>query len=204
MRFKTHLVFGSAISLALTNPNDPKVFLASLAGGLIGSSLPDIDSSKSESNQILDKVIIGCTLIITISILVYWFSGFNLYLFIKNQTNIMPYLTSFLFCLALCFLGSFSPHRSFMHSFLAIVLFSLSLYWSLPLYFVLPFVIGMLSHIFLDLFNHKGITIFYPLKKRFCLDLCDSVGLTDNIIFSLSTTTLIIELIFFISTLING
>jgi membrane-bound metal-dependent hydrolase YbcI (DUF457 family) len=45
----------------------------------------------------------------------------------------------------------------------------------------------MLSHIVLDLLNHVGVAVLCPFSdKRFCLDLCDSNGLVNKILFCAS------------------
>ena len=44
------------------------------------------------------------------------------------------------------------------------------------------FCIGLLSHLGLDVFNKKGIQLFYPYKKRYCLRLCSSDGKVDGLI----------------------
>ncbi len=48
---------------------------------------------------------------------------------------------------------------------------------------VLPFVIGYISHLILDLFNYSGEQIFFPLNKRICFERCYSGGVANTILF---------------------
>ena len=76
---------------------------------------------------------------------------------------------------ALAIIGVATPHRTFTHSLLCLVL------WTLSGQLVSPqlgaaFSIGIASHLLLDLFNRKGQRLLFPLKKRFCLNVCASDG----------------------------
>lgn len=57
-------------------------------------------------------------------------------------------------------------HRTITHSFLFLVLSSILFYLIFFLfknsYLILPFVIGVFSHIFLDTLNKQGVLLFYP------------------------------------------
>lgn len=62
-------------------------------------------------------------------------------------------------------------HRGILHSILGIVfvgliLYFLSQYIALSLFFIMAFLIGMISHVFLDAFTKRGILPFYPLTFR--------------------------------------
>lgn len=54
----------------------------------------------------------------------------------------------------------FFRHRGFFHSFYALSLFSVMVYALSGYYLALAFFIGFLSHIFLDLFTKRGISLF--------------------------------------------
>ncbi len=63
-------------------------------------------------------------------------------------------------------IGFLFEHRGFFHSLLFLILIHVVLalfFRSNP--FVLPFVIGYTSHLFIDCFNHKGIMPFHPLSR---------------------------------------
>ena len=102
----------------------------------------------------------------------------------KNVTNILIGTLIFLF---VSILGSNTKHRTFMHSFLCLLIYYLVLSTFLSQSFAVPFAVGMLSHILLDLLNHIGVAVLCPISdKRFCLDLCDSDGIVNRVLFYLS------------------
>lgn len=184
MQCKTHLVTSCALNLLLLNPTTISLFCITTSAACLGGVIADIDSRKSESKQVLNKINTITVLISLILIYIIHFKSFNIYKYIN--INIFNYFITFFLLLFFCNIGSKTPHRSFTHSISFIIIIFLILSITFPLKIILPFILGMLSHIFLDFLNHIGITIFYPIKKRFCLDLLDSDGLTNNILFYLS------------------
>ena len=75
-------------------------------------------------------------------------------------------------------LGRFNPlsglmsHRGFAHSIVFALLVSLIAYeitsaagWRKEIPFCI--FLGMISHIAMDMFNNKGVQVFWPVKKRF-------------------------------------
>ena len=56
-------------------------------------------------------------------------------------------------------------HRGFIHSLLFISLISI-LIWTFYENYYIPFLIGTLSHLFLDSLTVSGVRLFYPLKFR--------------------------------------
>jgi inner membrane protein len=72
--------------------------------------------------------------------------------------------------IVVCIFMRISNHRGFSHSFLALILLSISLgLMCAPL--VLYFAIGFLSHLLLDLLNKQPIRLFFPSEKGFCLKI---------------------------------
>ena len=79
----------------------------------------------------------------------------------------------------ICAFGKEQSHRSFLHSFLGLF----ALYACVEAVFPVEapyFGVAFSTHIVLDLLNRKGMTLFYPIKKRFCLNLCSSSGWLNN------------------------
>lgn len=67
-------------------------------------------------------------------------------------------------------MGLFSSYRQFTHSLVATFLFSVAIaliYTPVAKYFF----VGYLSHLLIDLLNHKGIQLFFPSSKTMCLSL---------------------------------
>ena len=184
MQCKTHLVTSCAINLFLFNPSTISLLCITTTAASLGGVISDIDSRKSESKQILTKINTTVILITLLLAIIEHFKLFDIYKYINIKY--INYLITFLLTLLICNIVSNTHHRSFTHSllFIAFMFFILSI--SLPLRFIFPFIIGMISHIVLDYSNHIGITLFFPFKKRLCLDLLDSDGLVNIILFYLS------------------
>ncbi|MDU2552975.1 MAG: metal-dependent hydrolase, partial [Staphylococcus epidermidis] len=55
-------------------------------------------------------------------------------------------------------------HRTFTHSLLFIIGISFLLYFiQTPMYYMVAIVIGMFSHVILDILTPRGVKLFYPL-----------------------------------------
>src|SRR6056297_3526533 len=61
----------------------------------------------------------------------------------------------------------FVKHRGLFHSFSFLILVSLFFLLLIPK-LVLPFFLAYSLHLFADSFTKKGITLFYPFKKKLC------------------------------------
>ena len=195
MTAKTHIAAGTCLTVLMTNPDNIKYLTLGIAGSVIGSIIPDIDSKNSETNQLFNKVTIITILTIIICSLIEYFFHIGLYKLIFKKNNIEEIIITSILFFVMCIIGSRTNHRSFTHSIIGLIIYSYITTISLPRIVVISFIIGYISHIFLDLFNHKGIRLLYPLRKRFCLDLCDSDGIINNIIFYISLMILFITVI---------
>ena len=110
MKGTTHLLIGMFLGLIL--PSEYRLFTLSFT--IIGSLLPDIDTSSSISHQT-----------IRLSLL---------------------------------------RHRGITHSlWIPLILFLMLIQYSSLSFIILPFLFGILSHIFLDGITPSGIRLFYPL-----------------------------------------
>ncbi|MEE3343247.1 MAG: metal-dependent hydrolase [Bacilli bacterium] len=196
MTTKTHITTGVALTILITQPENIKYLTLSLAGTIIGSVIPDIDSKNSEANQIFDKVLITTSLTIILCFILEYFFNIGIYRIITKKNNIDSILFSALLFFIMCLIGSRTHHRAFTHSIIGLLIYS-SILYTLPNIFIYSFIIGYLSHIILDLFNHKGLKLFYPIKKRLCFNLCDSDGIINNILFYLSSIASLIILIIY-------
>lgn len=72
-------------------------------------------------------------------------------------------------------------HRTFTHSLLFMLLMYLVLtLFGLPDVYIIPFVLGIASHIFLDFLTDSGVSLFYPYKNRFSSPInVKTGGITD-------------------------
>lgn len=184
MQCKTHIAFGVAVSATMVHTTDVKTLLITIAGATIGSALPDLDSYNSEFSQILNKItaiIVSTVIICAVISYVFGIDIIDKIVQFKSATNILIGTLIFLF---VSILGSYTKHRTFMHSVTCMGIYYFVLSTFLSQSFTIPFVVGMLSHIVLDLLNHVGVAVLCPFSdKRFCLDLCDSNGLVNKILF---------------------
>lgn len=62
--------------------------------------------------------------------------------------------------------GENLKHRGILHTpFFTVIIFAIY-YIIFRNFLILPFIIGIFSHIFLDFLTAKGVMIFYPLSKQ--------------------------------------
>ncbi|MFP4403096.1 MAG: metal-dependent hydrolase [Candidatus Woesearchaeota archaeon] len=73
-------------------------------------------------------------------------------------------------------------HRGFFHSIFSVIFFSLIIA-IINIYYAISFFLGYLSHIILDMFNYKGIILFYPFSKYKIKGIIKSNGLFDKTLF---------------------
>ena len=75
-------------------------------------------------------------------------------------------------------------HRGILHSFYPIIFFYILFFYIVNLPLVgLAVIIGYSSHVFLDLFNKKGITLFPPFKISFIRGFIRTGGILEYVIF---------------------
>ncbi len=195
MEKKTHVACANLISLSLIQPSSVSSLLITIGSSTLGSLLPDVDKKDSTSDKLFDRLMTSLITIIIMSIVINYFFNINLYKEIKEYNNIFNYIICISIFITMSYLGSKTSHRSFTHSLLGLFIYSAILSYSFNNKIVIPFVISYLSHIILDFFNMKGITLFYPLKQRFSLKLCESNGTINKILFVLFSVLNIIVLI---------
>ena len=68
-------------------------------------------------------------------------------------------------------IGFLSEHRTFTHSFLALVLYTFTT-WLIYKPIALAVSVAYLSHILLDILNKRKVLILYPSKFGVCLKMC--------------------------------
>ena len=171
MMSKTHIAMGIALSMLITHPESSETCLLSIAGGTIGGVLADIDTLRNDSPK--KDALIGQVISLGISVVVFLLD----YLFKLGicrsitERNKPLLIVGIILYIGFWIVGFLSEHRTFTHTLLAAILFSLSVFLICP-NLTLPFVIGYLSHLILDLFNKKQIQLFFPLKPKFCFNVC--------------------------------
>lgn len=180
MTTKTHilsgLVISSCLSLKLRSFN-PIFYSFSI----LGSIFPDMDAPRSTFNKYITRY---CFIIFV----------FLFYYMLKLERNlfILFYLTSFIL------LNRSAGHRRYSHSLIAsFTYYSLisyvftGEYYSLSLY-SLSFLSSYLMHLFMDTLTSGGVPLLYPYKRRFSLNLCNTGGSFDFILYRLNIVVFII------------
>lgn len=194
---KTHLAVGTAVSLAILQP----VTLAQLAIGIsaaaVGSLISDIDVEKSISSRGANKVAGIYVTAIFIAVIVECLFHVGIVSLIKKNSMLMRIATGIAIFMSICAFGKTQPHRSFMHSLLALVVLSGSV--ALICLTAVPyFSVAFISHIVADLFNYKKVRLFYPLQKGISFKICYAKGFVNSALFVIGTAAVIIEMALYI------
>ena len=190
---KTHLAIGIAVTMAVTQPaNISELILAVGVGGL-GALISDIDVGTSESHKDADKItILSIIVIVGVLAVDYFFNTGIVERMVRNSGYGRITVGIFLF-IGICAFGKEQPHRSFMHSFLALALldFAIGLVWEKT---VIYFSVGFLSHLATDVFNKKRVRLLYPLSGGISLGLFHAYGLANQIFFMAGSAIAVLEI----------
>ena len=177
---KTHMAVGVAASLLLLQPRTLPELILGAGAAAVGSVISDIDCGTSESSRRADQIIfVSETIIIGIAAVeAHWHLG--LYQRLMSNSSVSHIVLACAAFLAVCAYGKKTPHRSFLHSFLAGGLLMSCVGVFLPM-LVPYFGIAYASHLALDFLNHKGEQLLYPYRKRFSLGICSASGLVNRL-----------------------
>lgn len=181
MTGKTHLASGIAASFSVVLPRTPKEVLVCLGAAMVGAVISDIDVSTSEARRNFNKLLGTVAVLLLIAGFLEYYVSFPI-LNMARQYGYLLTIAGFFLFLIVCIYGKGQPHRSFMHSLLALALLAGSIYMIFPPA-VFPFVIAMASHILLDLLNKRRVKLFYPFRKGIALSVCRSDGTVNTILF---------------------
>lgn len=190
---KTHFVVGIAAVMAVTQPSDITDLVMAVGVGGMGALICDIDVKTSGSRRDADKLaVISAVIVIGIFIMDY-FLHTNIIAYLVRDSGYERMISGVLLFAGICAFGKEQPHRSFMHSFLALGLLSLvlRLVWQEA---VIYFAVGFLSHLAIDILNKKKVRVLYPLKKGVALRLCRARGTANSIFFWAGSAVAVIEL----------
>lgn len=187
---KTHAVIGVSTALLVMQPKNLTELVAGTAGALIGSVISDIDVGTSGSHRDANKMIALMVSAVVIVGAVDHIWNIGIASRMIQHTNLVRIWLSIQAFLTICAFGMKSRHRTFMHSFLAMILLSGCLWLFLPMaagYFA----VGFATHLFLDFFNKKGERIFFPAKKYFGIRILSSSGLVNDVLFGVGFVAMI-------------
>lgn len=189
---KTHMVVGISTTMAVTQPKNVPELVLAVGGGAFGALISDIDVGTSESHRDADKIVmLSVTVLLAVFVLDYFFQAGIVDRVIRSSGygRIIAGISLFI---CICAFGKEQPHRSFMHSFLALALlcFAIGLVWEKA---VVYFAAGFISHLATDIFNKKKVRLLYPLKGGVSLGLFHAYGLANRIFFMAGSAMVVLE-----------
>lgn len=193
---KTHMAVGVAAALAVLHPKTlaELVFVSGISG--LGAVISDIDVGTSESHKEADKIItLAVIIMIGIGVLDYYWK-LGIWNQVKSNHSIYQMVVAGIVFVGICTYGKEKPHRSFMHSFLAMGILA-AVIWVIYPMAASWFVIGFLSHLALDILNYKKVQLFYPEKKGVCLRWFHAQGMANDIAFITGILVIAAEAVLF-------
>ena len=176
----THIFAGTMSAVLLTGPESPGGCLAALIGGSLGGVICDVDLGKAHrpadsarAVQLTAAIVAGCLLLDGLL-------GAGLIRSIGriDAGRLMAGLAG---VMLLCLWGRAQPHRGGTHSVLAVLLLAGCAELVCPK-LTMPFFIGMVSHLALDLLNRRPLRLLYPLRGGWCLGLSRADGRLDRLL----------------------
>lgn len=191
---KTHMAVGIAATLAITQPSGISELLLAVGAGSLGALISDIDVGTSNSHRDADKITALSVVVVLAVFALDYFCNTQIIERIIGSSGYLRIIAGLLLFIGICAFGKEQPHRSFMHSFLALILlsFALGLIWEKA---VIYFAVGFLSHLATDIFNKKKVRLLYPLKGGVSLGLFHAYGLANDIFFAVGSIVAVIEVI---------
>lgn len=195
MEKRTHIACANMLSLSIIRPQSINALLLTTSVATLAGILPDIDLKDSTSDKIFDRLMSVLITIIIMTLLLKAMTGLNIISELKKYNNILNYLITFSIFTLTAYLGSKTKHRSFTHSILAATIYGIILSYSVSNSILKTFIISYTSHILLDILNMKGVSLLYPIKKKYSIKLCESSGTFNNILLKIFSIIIIIELI---------
>lgn len=191
---KTHMAVGIATTLAITQPSGISELVLAVGAGSLGALISDIDVGTSNSHRDADKITALSVVVVLAVFALDYFCNTQIIERIIGSSGYLRIIAGLLLFIGICAFGKEQPHRSFMHSFLALILlsFALGLIWEKA---VIYFAVGFLSHLATDIFNKKKVRLLYPLKGGVSLGLFHAYGLANDIFFAVGSIIAVIEVI---------
>ena len=194
MTGKTHAAVGLGTVLAVTQPSTVSGLVLAAGTGMLGALISDIDVGTSKSHKDADRITLIAVLLVAAEIALNYFMIF-IWEKIRNNQSIAPVAMGVIIFIAVCAFGKNQPHRSFMHSIMAMAILSAAISM-VSVQLVFYFVVGFASHLVLDCFNRKRVRILYPLPGGIALDFCKAGGFVDSLLFKLGSVAVIFEIVY--------
>lgn len=190
---KTHFAVGVASSLIFTQPKTVQDVILAVGIGGMGALISDIDVDTSGSHKYANRIIAVVVLIVVAVFAAEQIWNVEIVKQIIRDSSYARIAIGAILFIAICAFGKQQPHRSFMHSILALVLLtaSIGMVWQ----DLIPyFAIGFASHIIIDMFNFEKVRLLYPFKCGVALKLFHAQGLANNLFFVIGSALAVIQI----------
>lgn len=193
---KTHMVVGIAATLVVTQPAAITEMILAVGGGALGALISDIDVGTSKFHRDANIVTVLSAVVVLAVVALDYFFNTGIADKVVRSSGYGRIVVGILLFIGICAFGKEQPHRSFMHSFLALVLlcFAIGLVWEKA---VIYFAVGFISHLATDILNKKKVRLLYPLKGGISLGLFHAHGLADTLFFLVGSTVSVLEIVLF-------
>lgn len=190
------MAVGVAASLLFTQPKSWEELALAVGVGGIGALISDIDVDTSGSHKYANKIIIFAVLAVVGIYAAEKIWNIGITAQILSDTNYIRIAIGTILFIAVCAFGKQQPHRSFMHSILALAIlsFAIGLVWT---DLVPYFMIGFASHLITDIFNYKKVRLLYPFSGGLAFKLFHTNGLANGIFLSIGTILTVIQVILY-------
>ncbi len=190
---KTHFAVGVASSLIFTQPKTVQDVILAVGIGGMGALISDIDVDTSGSHKYANRIIAVVVLIVVAVFAAEQIWNAEIVKQIISDSSYARIAIGAILFIAICAFGKQQPHRSFMHSILALVLLtaSIGMVWQDLIQY---FAIGFASHIIIDMFNFEKVRLLYPFKCGVALKLFHAQGLANNLFFVIGSALAVIQI----------
>lgn len=179
----THIAAGVSAALLFTHPQGLLPAIGVMLSAVCGSVISDIDADWSWARKQADVLICAAAAGLEAAVLVATVSGqIASVVDAVGAAGCIGKLAAWVLAVILCLFGMRQEHRGFIHSITAGAALTACVYAALSRQQACAFLAGFLSHIVLDLMNHKDLKLFWPAKKGICLHLCVSDGAANRLL----------------------
>ena len=149
----TGAIYATVVGVNCTQYTQMPTLFKIVSAVSIGAWLPDIDIKHSSINNLLKRIVA----VVPFLFLAIKFFDYKVTL----NTAIIFTMTILIF--------KFSKHRSITHSLIGLAI-SLCVIHLLGItdfkYIICPFVLGIISHILLDMLTPEGVELLFPIRKH--------------------------------------
>lgn len=191
---KTHMVVGIATTLAITKPETITEIVLATGVGAVGALISDIDVGTSESHREADRITLLTIGIVALALGLDYWGNLDIIDRILQDKSLFRIILGLALFIGTCAFGKEQPHRSFMHSFLALFILEIAIAFIYPK--IMPyFAIGFLTHLITDGLNRKKVKLFYPLRGGVSLGLFHAHGLANTVLFAVGSVVSVVEIV---------